>query len=218
MMPDLENAALRAAETLVKYQITTAPVSPLPIIKSLPGVILLSFTELSARVGIDRQNALGMFGEGNQDAATTVITHNGQLRYVVTYNQRLPFYMLQRAIARELGHIVLGHDGSRPDDVRTAEAVHFARHLLCPRPLVRAVQDSGVPLTAELLGNMTGCFERCIAGLRVTPGSHVPAELNRQIRSQFADYVDELLAFHAAIGSDPSAPADLGTYMDNYAE
>ena len=65
---------------------------------------------------------------------------------------------------------------------------------------------------------MTGCFERCIAGLRVTPGSHVPAELNRQIRSQFADYVDELLAFHAAIGSDPSAPADLGTYMDNYAE
>ena len=35
-------------------------------------------------------------------------------------------------------------------------------------------------MSVEVLGNMTGCYERCLAGMRKTPGVKVPAELNRK--------------------------------------
>ena len=127
--------------------------------------------------------------------------------------------MLQRALARELGHIVLGHDGSRPEDVRTEEALVFARHLLCPRPVIHALQESGIKLTVEVLGNVTGCYEKCLAGLRKTPGAHIPAIANRIMRGQFADYIDDFIRFQSIIQDEDESPlADFGTYMDNYEE
>ena len=218
-IPDYETAAYKAAETLIRYGICSAPIEPLPILKSMRGVLVLSFAEMAQEAGLARQDVIMLFGKKNHDAVTTVKVGDDKLRYVVAYNQRLPFYMLQRALARELGHIVLGHDGSRPENVRNEEAFTFARHLICPRPLIRAVQDSGIILTTELLGNVTGCYERCLAGLRVTPGTHVPADFNRIIRDQFADYVDSLIDFCPTLSAeDRTAPADLGTFMDNYVE
>ena len=219
MTPDFDRAAIKASETLIKYRIAAAPVDPMPIIKSIPGVLVLSFAEMADTMGVDRKNLLTMFGAENQDAATTFKRMDGKIRYIVTYNQRLPFYMLQRALARELGHIILGHDGTRPEDVRTMEAWCFAYHFLCPRPLVKAVHDSGVRFTVEVLGNMTGCYERCLAGLRKTPGVHVPAELNQMLKEQFADYIENFLAFQSIISKeDDSDMSDFGTFMDNYAE
>ena len=219
MSPDFEAAALRATETLIKYQITSAPVMPLPILKKIPGVLVFSFAEMAEKIGVDRKDAVMMFGAQNQDAATTVMNVNGKHRYLVAYNQRLPFYMLQRSLARELGHIVLGHDGSRPDDVRTEEAVCFARHLLCPRPLIRALQESAFPVTVELVGNITGCYERCLAGMRRTPATHVPPELNRIVREQFAEYLSNFLDYQTTIASeDVSALADFGSFMEGYEE
>ena len=132
MTPDYERAAAAAMETLAKHNITTAPVDPLPVFKRTPGVLVLSFTEMSRQLGMDRNNLLTSFETENHDAVTSVHLNDGKLRYLVTYNQRLPMYLLQRALARELGHIVLGHDGSRPEDVRMAEAYCFAYHFLCP--------------------------------------------------------------------------------------
>lgn len=218
-IPDYETAAAKAAETLIKHHIGSAPIEPLPMLKSMRGVLVLSFAEMAEEAGMDRQNVIMLFSKKNHDAVTFVKVGDERLRYVVAYNQRLPFYMMQRALARELGHIVLGHDGSRPEDVRTEEAVAFARYLLCPRPLIRIIQDAGVPLTVELIGNVTGCYERCLAGLRKTPGARVPAELNRLVREQFTDYAENLLDFYSALSADePSALADLGTFMDNYVE
>ena len=217
MTPDYDNAAIKATETLLKYRVSTAPVMPLRILKSMRGVIVLSFAEMADTMGVDRQTAVHLFGDANQDAATIVKRVDDKLRYVIAYNQRLPLYLLQRSLARELGHIVLQHDGSRPDDVRTEEVITFARYFLCPRPLVRAMQDAGVTLTVELIGNMTGCYERCLAGLRKTPGAHVPAELNRLVKEQFHDYIENFLDFHRFIApEDHSAVVDFGTYMDNY--
>jgi len=48
----------------------------------------------------------------------------------VVYNQRMPFDIVRKALARELGHIVLGHDGTRPEEVRNTEAEHFAKIML----------------------------------------------------------------------------------------
>ena len=217
--PDYERAAIKATEMLIKHKINTAPVIPLPIFKRTPGCVVLSFTEMSARIGIERNHLVTMFDEENHDAVTSIHMDDGKLRYLVTYNQRLPFYLLQRALARELGHIVLGHDGSRPENVRMAEAYCFAHHFLCPRPLIHAVQQSGLPLTVEILGAMTGCYERCLQNMRKTPPVYVPAELNRLVRDQFADYIENFIDVERYLSkSDESMLANLGTYMDGYEE
>ena len=217
MTHDFETAAIKAIETLIKFNVTTAPVAPLPILKSMPHVMVFSFAEIALSEGVDRHQVVSMFGVENQDAITIVKDIHGTLHYMVVYNQRLPFYMLQRALARELGHIVLGHDGSRPEDVRMAEAITFGLHLICPRPLIRAIQDAGLTFTVEMLGNVTGCYERCLSRLRKTPGIQVPPELNRLVRDQFADYVQDFVECQAVLlGPDESAIADFGTFMDNY--
>ena len=146
---DYTRAAIAASEMLIRHGISTAPVDPLPIFKRTPGCLVLSFTEMSGKIGVDRDNLLSMFDVEQHDAVTSTHFEDGRLRYLVTYNQRLPLYLIQRALARELGHIVLGHDGSRPEDVRMAEAYTFAHHLLCPRPLLRAIQESGIPFTGS---------------------------------------------------------------------
>lgn len=219
MTPDYERAAIKATEMLIENNISTAPVIPLPVFKRTPGVLVLSFTELSNRIGVERGSLVAMFDPENHDAVTSTHFEDGKLRYIVTYNQRLPLYLLQRALARELGHIVLGHDGSRPEDVRMAEAYCFAHHFLCPRPLVHAIQESGIPLTVEVLGAMTGCYERCLQTMRKMPPVHVPAELNRKVKAQFSEYIENFLDFESYLSkSDESMLANFGTFMDGYEE
>ena len=218
MNPNYEAASVKALETIVKYGISSAPILPLPILKKMPGVLVVSFTEMSQSSGIERKNLVTMFGNENQDAITSVHNKNGKLVYLVTYNQRLPIYMIQRSLAREMGHIVLGHDGSLPEDIRYAEALCFANHLLCPRPLVQAVKESGVRFSVEVLGNMTGCYERCLQSMRKLPAVKTPSELNRKVREQFADYLENYLDYLTFVREDDSPMADFGTFMDGYEE
>ena len=107
MTPDFDKAAISATETLIKYQIKTAPVEPLPILKSIPGVLVISFAQMSETVGMDRNNLVTLCGANSQAAVTSVHMVEGRLMYVVAYNQYLPFAMLQRALARELGMQVM---------------------------------------------------------------------------------------------------------------
>lgn len=217
--PDYQTAAIKAAEVLIQYGICTAPVDPLPILKSWPGVFVVSFAEMSEHIGTDRQDLVSICGENNQDAVTSVHLDGDSVRYIVAYNQLLPFHIVKRALARELGHIVLSHDGSRPEDIRDAEAKCFAHHLLCPRALIHSIQASNLRLTTELLGNMTGFYDLCLSCVRKTPGVSVPAELNRKVRDQFLPYFQNLFEFQRyASLKDGSSLADLGTYMDGYEE
>ena len=218
MTPDYERAAIAAAETLVKYGISSAPVSPLPILKRIPGVLVISYADMSAAMQQDRCDVISLFGD-NQDAFTTVSIRDGKTQYVVTYNQQLPLFLVQRALARELGHIVLGHDGSRPEDVRHEEAKAFANHLLVPRALIHALQASGLRVTKEMLGNLTGCYDHCLTCMRRIPPVHVPAQLNRAVRDQFMPYILNYYSFQrVATHTDGSATADFGTYMEGYEE
>ena len=92
----------------------------------------MSFLEMASAIGVNRESLLNACGEDNQDAITTVQKcAKGNTRYLITYNQQLPDYQIRKALARELGHIVLGHDGSRPEEVRDDEALCFAYHFLC---------------------------------------------------------------------------------------
>ena len=219
MNPDFDRAATAAAEILIKYGISTAPVDPIPIFKKAHGFNVVTFTEMSQMIGMSRQDLVSTFEAENHDAVTSVYIKDGHPHYLVAYNMRLPQYIVHRALAREMGHIVLGHDGSRPDDVRNAEALCFAHHLLCPRPLIHAIQESGAKITVEVLGNTTGCYERCLIGMRRTPATHVPPELNRKVRDQFADYISEFLDFQSYLAhADDSMIANFGSYMDGYEE
>ena len=217
--PNLERAATAASETLIKYHVTSAPVAPLRLVKSIPGVIVLSFTELASGIGMERRDLLDQYGGMGKDAFTLVKEVGGKLRYFVGYNMLLPDYLLQRAIAREMGHIVLQHDGSRPEGVRMAEAMFYARHLLCPRPLIRAIQDADIPITVETLGLITGCYERCLVGLQASHGVRVAPELNRIIREQFSAYVQNFTDCRAILTANDGSPlVNFGSYMDNYEE
>lgn len=218
MTPDYQKAAIKATETLIQYQIGTAPIDPLPMLKKTPGVIVLSFEEMSQKTNIDRKEILDTLGCKNQDAVTTVFLDN-DLKYVVTYNRMLSSGIICRALARELGHILLGHDGSRPEEVRNEEAKCFAHHLLCPRPLIHLIQATGIRLTVEMLGNVTCFYDHCVSCIRKQPAVKVPAELNKQVAEQFMPYVMNLFEYQKyASLKDGSALADLGAYMDYYEE
>ena len=219
MTPDYQTAAIKAAETLIRHNIRTAPVLSLPMLKNTPGVLVFSFEALAHQVEKDRRCVIDTFGDRNQDAFTTVLMRDGHPQYIVTYNQLLPHVLIQRALARELGHIVLGHDGICPESVATDEVKCFAQHLLVPRPLIYAIQAAGIRLTVDVLKNLTGCSDRCIACMRRLPGVSVPADLNRAIRDQFMPYFLNFFEYQRnASFRDPSALADLGSFMDGYEE
>ncbi|MBO7661951.1 MAG: ImmA/IrrE family metallo-endopeptidase [Clostridia bacterium] len=219
MTPDYQKAAIMATETLIKYGISSAPVSSLSILKKTPGVLVFTYQAISDKIDQDRRCLISMFGDGNQDAFTTVNMKDGKPQYIVTYNQQLSTVFVQRSLARELGHIILGHDGSLPEDVRNEEAKAFANHLLCPRPMIHAFQAAGLRITTEMLGNLTGCFDYCLSCMRRIPAVSVPAEMNRVVRDQFMDYIKNFFEYyrHASL-SDGSALADFGSYMDGYEE
>ena len=218
--PDYEAAAVRAMQLLIDNNITETPVNPLPIMLEYPGVRVLPFTNMASRAGVDRDDLVPLFGS-NQDAATFHLTMDiPDVKYVVVYNLRLPFEMIWRGIARELGHIVLGHDGAtRTANARMAEALCFAHHLISPRPVIRIMQESGMPLTMSALANTTGCSDECVADMQHIPGVHVPPELNRRVRAMFEPHIVEYIRFHRASPMKDRSPIiDLGTYMDNYTE
>lgn len=216
MTPDFDKAAVKAAETLIKYGVKTAPVSPLAILESMDNVILSCYSEMCDSSDLSPFDLTCLFSKG-EGAFSSVHTDGGRSWYVVAYNNLLPYSMVQQALARELGHIVLRHEGC--SDENRAEAVCFAHHLLCPRPLIHSLQVTNMRLTTDVLANLTGVFHQCLACLRKTPGTIVPATMNRLIRSQFMPFVVNFFEYYTtARPEDGSALADFGSFMDLYEE
>ena len=219
--PDFDLAARRALEILRDNHITETPINPLPILLQTPGVRVMPFTKMANEVNRDRLDLIPMFGT-NTDAATFHLQMPGldDVNYVVVYNMRLPFEIIWRGIARELGHIVLGHTGTaRTADARMAEAVCFAHHLISPRPIIRYLQSSGLPLTMNVLSAVTGCSDSCVDEMQTIPGAHVSPDLNAQVRDLFVPHLSEYINFHRSSPKiDKSPVVDFGTFMDGYEE
>jgi len=217
-MTDYDRAATAAAQTLMKYGVKATPVSPLPILKQIDHVIVQSFSEMSDAVGMERKDLVPMFGK-NRDAISSIHSKDGRQIYVVAYNGMLPFNMVQRALARELGHIVLKHQDNTPEN--KAEAECFAYNLLCPRALIHFMQVTNVRITMDLLANLTGMFSQSLIAMRRIPETHVPANLNKFVRSQLMPFMMNLFDYYQyehAFLKDGSALADFGSFMDGYEE
>ena len=217
--PNFDAAANRATRVLIDYHVHSAPIDPIPLLKRMKCCKVFTFAEMSRHIGIGREELINTFDASDHDAITSVFTKDGVPHYIVAYNMRLPQYIIQRALARELGHIVLHHDGSKPEQIRNIEAQCFAYHLLCPRALIHSIQEAGVQITTEILGNITGCYERCLVGMRKTPATSVRPHYNRMLKEQFSNYVSEFLDFQQYLTvEDDSMIANFGTFMDGYEE
>ena len=130
MIPNYEYAMQKAEEIYQKYGTN----DPLAIIKKQPCVLVMSFAEMAEAIGVKRESLVTICGEDNHDAITTVQNcPKGNTRYLITYNQQLSDWQIQKALARELAHIALGHDGSRTEEVRNEEALCFAYHFICQK-------------------------------------------------------------------------------------
>jgi len=216
MTPDYNKAAAKAAETLIRHGVKTAPVSPIAILEGMDNVILSSYSDLCGSQETNPFSLKQLFGK-YRGAMSSVHTGNGKTWYVVLYNNLLPTTMVQQALARELGHIVLRHQESSEEN--NAEAVCFAQHLLCPRPLIQTIRETGMRLTTDVLANLTGVFHQRLTCIRHTPGTSVPAAVNRFLRGQFMPFVMNFFEYYAtAVPEDGSGLADFGTYMDLYEE
>ena len=218
--PDYDRAASAALRLLIDNHVSETPINPLPILLNYPGVRVLPYTNIANEAGIDRKDLVPIFG--NADAATFHLDMPGMddVKYVVVYNMRLPFEIIWRAIARELGHIVLGHDGvTRSMDARMKEAVCFSHHFISPRPVLHFLRQSGLPFTLNVLTNTTGCADECVQEMQTIPGAHVPADLNRQVRDLFVPHLLEYVEFYRSANKQDTSPLlDLGTFMDGYEE
>lgn len=209
-MIDYTFAATKAYETIMKYGICKTPVSPLEIMEQMNNVEPVSFEELGCR------EIFPVFGKCG-DALTSVRIENGKEIYVTTYNNLLPFNILQRALAREMGHVVLCHKESSFEN--EAEANCFAQHLLCPRPLIHILQAISMRITEDLVGNLTGAPNQFIVSMRRTPGVDIPAKINKFVGNMFLPFAVNFYEYYRDVKPfDGSALADFGTYMDNYVE
>lgn len=219
MKPDFDKAATKAMEILVANNVTDTPIASLQILLNYPHVRVMSFASMAYNTEIDRDDLVPQFAN-NQDATTFKLSGMDGVDYVVVFNMKLPYEDIRRAIARELGHIVLGHDGqTRPTEVRRAEALCFAHHLLTPRPIIDMIQKSGLPLTVNVLTHTTGCSADCVEEIREMPGTNVSPELNQKVKQLFAPHILEYIRFHqSSPKADHSPVIDFGTYMDGYAE
>lgn len=115
MEPNYKGAAAAASDTCSSHSSS----DPLLILKKLRNVLLISYSFTP-----------GCSVSPEQDAVTLVDKVNGRFRYIVMYDQNLPPVRLRFALARELAHVVLQHDGTGPEDVWMEEANCFAYHLL----------------------------------------------------------------------------------------
>ena len=128
--------------------------------------------------------------------------------------------VVMRGLARELGHIVLQHDGiTRETSVRMAEAKCFAHHLLSPRPVISMLQQSGLPITLDVLAETTGCSSDCVDDIQTIPGVNVPSDLNRKVKELFTQEINEYIRYKTASKKKDSSPVvDFGQFMEFYEE
>lgn len=115
MKPDIEKAASKAIKAANDFG-----VDPLTALSRIRNVLLLPY-EITG---------FGLPMQSNQDAFTLVNNADGILQFIVIYNKKLPEYKTSIVLARELGHVIMQHDGNIPEEIWQEEALCFAYHYI----------------------------------------------------------------------------------------
>ena len=127
MNPNYTEAATKAIETVSFFGD-----DPLEILNKLHNVLVISysFSSMDGELLIDEST----------DAISMVNRKNGKLQYIILYNSNLSPAQVRLALARELGHVMLEHDGNGDEFVWIEEANCFAHHFLCPMVKPKKIQ------------------------------------------------------------------------------
>lgn len=126
MKPRYDKAVNKAAEALRQFGVN---LSALDILNSFPNVRVFS-SDINQADGLE-----------SWDAFSCVREKNGSMQYIVIYNNQLSPFILNRVLARELGHIYLKHDGNVSEDIWSEEANCFAYHFICPEYTLRSTKN-----------------------------------------------------------------------------
>lgn len=145
MRPDYRRAAEKATETFSQYKMDADNIEPLRILRKLDNVMLVEYSISEMVDGIDFPDSTVTL-DSDKDAVTLVNRINGKLKYITIYNRKVSVERLTLALARELGHVILEHDGNTPEFVWLEEANCFAHHFLCPLSLIKPVKEKTVKI------------------------------------------------------------------------
>ena len=126
-MKNLKRAAAKAIETLVAYGMTSTTADPLAVLLKLDNALPIPYEAMDS-MGISCLDNDSF--DSAQNAFTLVNKKNGKLQYIVLYNNSLEPQLLRLALAKELGHVVLKHDGNAPEYIWIEESSCFAHFFL----------------------------------------------------------------------------------------
>lgn len=83
MTPDFNKAAVKAAETLIKYGVETVPVSPLAILEKMKNVIITCYSEMCDSSDLSPFDLTCLFGKG-EGAFSSLHSEEGRTSPTIT--------------------------------------------------------------------------------------------------------------------------------------
>lgn len=183
---DLERAARMAYRTLVAREVRSLPVEPLAILHACRDTRVYSAEAAADALDLPPEQIAGMFREA--DAVTCRISGEGSLHYIVIYRQDGNPARLRFTLAHELGHRLLKHTGSSPEEEREADC--FASHLLCPDPVLRCVSADHAD-AAERIASLCYVSRTCARMTLRRPKLALAPELAAAVEALLSDWLPE---------------------------
>ena len=179
MSADLDRAAAMALLTLKKLQISTLPVDPMAILRQCRRTKVYTWKEYCALIAERFPVASRL---PHPEAMTQRYTTPAGLDYWIVYfdDKMLRYARYNFSVAHELGHIVLKHTGTSPEEEREADT--FASHLLVPRPVLSCIRHTNI---TDLCATF-GVSESCMRTVFSSPACRLDPVLTTHIRNQFA--------------------------------
>lgn len=188
--PDYDRAATMAYRCITALGVNRMPIDPLFMLKKCRNVALKPYSALREEAHMsawefDRHVSVG------QDAFVARRSRQGKVHYLVCYEDEGNPARRRFTLAHELGHIVLGHtdQGAYEEE----EANHFAMHLLCPRPVLRQLEQQSAPLCAERIATVCFISVSCAMALERAKPCSVSPDLLRQVNDLLAPAVQAAL-------------------------
>ena len=183
--PDYHRAARLAYRTLLKLGIDKLPVDILGICKRCKNTKVMTFRD--AEKEFDLPDGYFICNGPSESAFTNhrqigEVTHN-----IILYNDDRMDNSVQRlrfTLAHELGHILLKHEGNSV--MFEMEANCFAQHLLCPAPVVEALDfkdDSKIFMFTSTFG-VSRTVAKIVLGNK-RPMQDVDPDMRQGIRELF---------------------------------
>lgn len=130
---DYKKATNAAYKLLVERDLFSLATNVFAILGQLENCRVYTYSQVNFLYGtpLDTLLAASEYGFSIQESGQRIIY----------YNEKMPLGCIRFTLAHELGHAVLGHQ-DEDDPIAEREANCFARNLLCPIPIVNALELS----------------------------------------------------------------------------